>query len=116
MLALPILWGRHGSLKLFCALSGTLPVRFQYAKGSGRMTDFESMTPQEFKAWENRMRRRLAVQGMILSRSRSRLPVATDYGLYNAIDTATNTSLSNGYTLHPADVERWAAGPTSKPE
>ncbi|KAA0960801.1 hypothetical protein FQ142_07920 [Microbacterium sp. ANT_H45B] len=68
------------------------------------------MTPPEFKAWENRMRRRLAVQGLTLSRSRSRLPVANDYGLYNAMDAISRVTLSHGYTLTPEDVERWAAG------
>ncbi|KAA9154753.1 hypothetical protein F6B41_12315 [Microbacterium lushaniae] len=74
------------------------------------MPDLDSMTPQQFKAWENRMRRRFAVQGLTLSRSRSRLSVATDYGLYSANDQTTGASLSNGYTLTAADVERWAEG------
>ncbi|WP_223628650.1 hypothetical protein [Microbacterium sp. EST19A] len=74
------------------------------------MVDHNDMTPSEFKAWENRVRRRFAVQGLTLSRSRSRLPVATDYGLYNAIDATSSMSLSHGYTLTPEDVERWAEG------
>ena len=74
------------------------------------MVDHNDMTPPEFKAWENRMRRRLAEQGLTLSRSRSRLPVANDYGLYSAIDATSSVSLSHGYTLTPEDVERWAAG------
>ncbi|HAN25210.1 MAG: hypothetical protein CMH36_10350 [Microbacterium sp.] len=77
------------------------------------MTNHDDLTPQQFKAWENRMRRRLAVQGLTLSRSRSRLSVATDYGLYGVADP-TGKSLSHGYTLSPADVERWAAGDVSK--
>lgn len=78
------------------------------------MTGHDDMTPPQFKAWENRMRRRLAVQGLTLSRSRSRLVVASDYGLYSVTDTATGNSRTDGYTLGPADVERWAAGDTNK--
>jgi hypothetical protein len=77
------------------------------------MTDFEKMTPQAFKAWEARMRRRLAAQSLTLSRSRSRLTVATDYGLYGVTDAA-GVNLSHGYTLTHDDVERWAAGHVSK--
>lgn len=72
-------------------------------------TPNDDTTPADLKAWENRMRRRLAVQGLVLHKSRTRLPMAVDYGLYGVADL-NNNWMSNGYTLTARDVERWAEG------
>lgn len=88
----------------------TFPVRFWYACGMTTEDTFDAMTPAAFKAWENRMRRRLSVQGKGLVKSRVRLPMAHEYGRYMVVDLATNGALSGGFTLSPSDVERWASG------
>lgn len=69
--------------------------------------DIESLTASQCKAWEGRMRRALATQGLVLNKSRRRTAEAMDYGLYN-VSNNDNVSLSGGYTLSARTVEEWA--------
>lgn len=70
-------------------------------------TDFTNLTEAQRRAWEQRMRRALAAQGLILRRSRRRIVEATDFGLYSVSDL-DNLSLSGGYTLSAGTIEEWA--------
>lgn len=69
--------------------------------------DLERLTDAQRRAWEARMRRALAAQGLVLRKSRRRSVEAMDYGLYSVSDH-DNVSLSGGYTLSARTIEEWA--------
>jgi hypothetical protein len=59
------------------------------------------MLMTEEKANENRLRRMAERQGLRLTKSRTRDPHGTDYGLYALIDDST------GGAINPALAQRW---------
>lgn len=68
----------------------------------------ESMSDQDYKVLENRLRRGAERQGLSLEKSRTRDPRAAEYGTYQLVDTSTNTlvacGLSGGYGLDLGDI------------
>lgn len=53
--------------------------------------EVNAMSTQEFKVFENRLRRAAKRQGLELVKSRSRDPRAVDYGGYMLVNAYTNT-------------------------
>ncbi|MCR8896517.1 hypothetical protein NWF34_06040 [Gordonia sp. GONU] len=70
--------------------------------------DIENMTPNQYKTYENMLRRAAARQGLRLAKSRTRDPRAVDYGTYMLVNATTNEleawGLQSGYglSLHEA--------------
>ena len=66
--------------------------------------------PTDEKIIERRLRRRAEARGLVLEKSRTRLPEACDYGTFHLVDAFTNTlvayRLPNGFGLTLDDVER----------
>jgi hypothetical protein len=59
--------------------------------------EINSLTEQEFKVLENRLRRAAARQGLKLEKSRARDPRALGFGTYRLVDVHTNTIAAGGY-------------------
>jgi len=77
----------------------------------------ESMTDQEYKVLENRLRRMAARQGLRLEKSRARDPRAYVYGTYQLVDVSINGIVAsggqNGYGLSLDVVARELYGEPS---
>ena len=71
------------------------------------------MTDTPEKAKEVRLRRTAQRQGLTVARSRSRNPMAPDYGYYAIADMNTNAweagISSTGHSMTLDDVEKWLA-------
>jgi hypothetical protein len=72
--------------------------------------EIQTMSDQEYKVLENRLRRAAERQGLQLQKSRSRDPRAVDYGTYQLVDPSKNTIVASGlqcgYGLGLDDVAR----------
>ncbi len=71
--------------------------------------DVNEMTDQEYKVYENRVRRMAERQGLQLQKSRRRDPRAYDYGTYQLVDVQANGIVAHagasGYGLSLDEVE-----------
>jgi hypothetical protein len=61
----------------------------------------KAMSANEFKTFENRLRRAAERRGLFLSRSRTRDPKGIDYNRYALLD------MVNGGAVNPAIADRW---------
>lgn len=68
-------------------------------------TDTNAMTPQQFKVYENRLRRMAARQGLQLVKWRTRDPRAYTFGAYMLVDPNAHNVISHGQRLSAQDVE-----------
>ena len=67
------------------------------------------MTAQQYKVYENRLRRAAERQGLRLKKSRARDPRALAYGTYHLVDVAANTLASyggGGYGLSLSEIAK----------
>ena len=68
----------------------------------------DAMTTQQFKIYENRLRRAARRQGLRLEKSRMRDPRGAAYGTYQLVDTRTNTvecyGTPDGYGLTIVEI------------
>jgi hypothetical protein len=71
--------------------------------------EINTMSPENHKVYENRLRRMAERQGLRLEKSRRRDPRAIDYGTYHLIDPQTDSivagSVSSGYGLSLDEIE-----------
>jgi hypothetical protein len=59
--------------------------------------EINALTPEEFKVYENRLRRMAKRQGLFINKSRIRDPRAIGYGGYYLLDSRTgNVELHDG--------------------
>jgi hypothetical protein len=75
--------------------------------------EINSMTEEQLKVFEARLRRAAKRQGMFLQKSRTRDPRATDYGTYRLLDGHSgNLQLHNGQGggVDLLDVEQFLFG------
>jgi hypothetical protein len=75
--------------------------------------DVNEMTPEQYKAYESRVRARARRQGLRVAKSRSRTPEVIGYGTYMLIDRDTrfvvSYGLSSGYGLSLEEIEEQLA-------
>lgn len=71
-------------------------------------SEIEGYSPNEFKTYENLLRRAAARQGYKLSKSRARDPRAVDFGTYMLVDIEANApsvyGLTSGYGLTVREI------------
>jgi hypothetical protein len=78
--------------------------------------EIQAMPVQEYKVFENRMRRAAERQGLQLEKSRTRDPNAIDYGTYQLVDQRHNIvkrdwDMPRDYGLNLRDVGRYLFKP-----
>jgi hypothetical protein len=89
---------------------------FGMASDIPTVKEIESMSEQEYKVLENRLRRAADRQGLRLAKSRTRDPRAIGYGTYMLVDQRTNGVvfadwvLPRGFGLDLHDVADYLFG------
>ena len=82
------------------------------ASGNGPVlswSEIEAMTPEQFKVYENRLRRSADRQGYKLEKSRRRDERAITYGFYRLVDLSDGSVIGAGGFGYALDVRQVAA-------
>jgi hypothetical protein len=82
------------------------------ASGNGPVlswSEIEAMTPEQFKVYENRLRRSAGRQGYKLEISRRRDERAITYGFYRLVDLSDGSVIGAGGFGYALDVRQVAA-------
>jgi hypothetical protein len=82
------------------------------ASGNGPLLswrELEAMTPEQFKVYENRLRRSAERQGYRLEKSRRRDERAITYGFYRLVDLLDGAVIGAGGFGYALDVRQVAA-------
>jgi hypothetical protein len=82
------------------------------ASGNGPLLswrELEAMTPEQFKVYENRLRRSAERQGYRLEKSRRRDERAITYGFYRLVDLLDGVVIGAGGFGYALDVRQVAA-------
>lgn len=73
------------------------------------LNDTQSADDRAWHAYEARVRREAARQGLALRKSRCRTPMAIDYGAYWLVDPALNTIVAGDPSYGGMDLDQVAA-------